>query len=116
AYHSHGDIVAAIQNTSQAAGNTSSTIFYLCRMAYYLLVCGKLCEVVQVAERAVLLGTLVGLSDAIVCWAYIFHAHVLREWNRLDEALDRILQGIRLIEQTETTASLYFIYTEMMRV
>src|SRR6266568_767312 len=39
AYHSCGDIVAAIQNTSQAAalaqaaGNTSSTIFYLCRMA-----------------------------------------------------------------------------------
>src|SRR2546421_6507029 len=123
AYHSRGDIVVAIQSTreaaalAQAAGNTSSTIFYLCRMAYYLLVCGKLCEVVQVTERAMLLGTtLVGLSDAMVCWAYIFHAVVLREWNRLDEALDRILQGIRLFEQTETTVSLYFMYTEMMRV
>jgi ATP/maltotriose-dependent transcriptional regulator MalT len=123
AYHSCGDIVAAIQSTQeaaalvQAAGNTTSTIFYLCRTAYYLLVHGKLREMLQVVESAALLGTTPGgLSDAMVCWAYIFHAIVLREWNRLDEALDRILQGVRLSEQTETIVSLYYGYTELMRV
>lgn len=123
AYHASGDIVSAIQSIreaaalAQAAGNTTSTIFYLCRTAYYLLVHGKLHEVEQVVEHAALLGTTpVGLSDPMVCWAYIFHAIVLREWNRLDEALDRILQGVRLCEQTETIVSLYYGYTELMCV
>jgi LuxR family maltose regulon positive regulatory protein len=123
AYHSYGDIVLSIESIresaalAQAAGNTPSTIFYLGRAAYSLLVHGKLREVVQITRRATLLGTTpVGLSDPMVCWAYIFHAVVLREWNRLDEALDRILQGVRLFEQTETIVSLYFMYTELMRV
>ena len=38
----------------------------------------------------------------MVCWASIFHADVLRQWNRLDEALDLALQGVQLSEQTET--------------
>jgi len=37
----------------------------------------------------------------MVCWAYIIHADVLREWNRLDEALFLALQGVHLSEQTE---------------
>ena len=52
----------------------------------------------------------------MVCWAYIYNAKVLRQWNRLDEALDRVLQAVRLSEQTETIVSLYLGYTEMMRV
>ena len=46
----------------------------------------------------------------------IFHADVLRQWNRLDEALDLVLQAIRLSEQTETIVALYLGYTELMRV
>ncbi len=123
AYHSLGDIVASIRCTreamtlAQAAGNSSSTIFYLYRTAYYLLICGKLHEVAQMSEQAARLGTTPdGLSDAMVCWAYIFHAHILREWNCLEEALDLILQSVRLCEQTETIVSLYFGYTELMLV
>jgi LuxR family maltose regulon positive regulatory protein len=47
AYYSSGDIVAAIQRIreatalAQAAGDTSSTIIYLCRTAYSLLLHGK---------------------------------------------------------------------------
>jgi LuxR family transcriptional regulator, maltose regulon positive regulatory protein len=52
----------------------------------------------------------------MVCWAFIFHASVLREWNRLDEALDLVLQAVRLSEQTETVVALYLGYTELMRV
>ena len=123
AYHSFGDIVAAIQSTkeatalAQAAGDTSSTILYMCRTAYSLLLHGKLHEVVQIAQQAALLGTTpAGLPHAMVCWAYIFHADALQQWNRLDEALDLALQGIRLSEQTETIVALYLGYTLLMRI
>src|SRR5260370_35290901 len=87
------------------------------RTAYSLLLHGKLHEAVQVTEQAALLGiTPVGLPHAMVCWASIFHADVLREWNRLDEALDLVLQAVRLSEQTETVVALYLGYTELMRV
>ena len=123
AYHSFGDIVAAIQSIreatalAQAAGDISSTILYTSRTAYSLFLQGKLHEVVQVAKHAALLGsTPVGLPHAMVCWAYIFHANVLRQWNRLDEALDLILQAVQLSEQTETIVALYLGYTVLMRV
>ena len=123
AYHSFGDIVAAIQHTreatalAQAAGDTSSTIIYMCRTAYSLLLHGKLHEAVQIARQAALLGTTpAGLPHAMLCWAYIFHADALHQWNRLDEALDLALQGVRLSEQTETIVALYLGYTILMRI
>ncbi len=123
ASHSFGDVVAAIQSAreatalAQAAGNTSSGILYLCRTAYCLLVHGKLHEAVQVAQQAALLGTTpVGLPHAMLCWAYIVQADVLREWNRLDEALELALQAVRLSEQTETIVALDVGYTVLMRV
>lgn len=122
ASHACGDIVASIQSTreatalAQAAGDISSTILYTSRMAYSLLVRGKLHEVVQVAEQAALLGkTPVGLPHAMVCWAYIHHANVLREWNRLEEALSLAFQAVRLSEQTETIVALHLGYTVLMR-
>jgi len=123
ASHAFGDIVAAIQSAreatalAQAAGDTSSGILYLCRTAYSLLVHGKLHEAVQVAQQAALLGTTpVGLPHAMLCWAYIFQADVLREWNRLDEALELALQAVRLSEQTETVMGLDVGYTVLMSV
>ena len=123
AYYSSGDIVTALQRSreatalAQAAGDTSSTIIYLCRTAYSLLLHGKLHEVAQVARQATLLGaTPAGLPHAMLCWAYIFHADALREWNRLDEALELALQGVRLSEQTETIVALYLGCTILMRI
>ena len=58
--------------------------------------------------------TPVGLPHAQVCWAYIIHADVLREWNRLDEALALALQGVQLSEQTETIVALYLAYSVLM--
>jgi LuxR family maltose regulon positive regulatory protein len=52
----------------------------------------------------------------MMCWAYIFHADTLRQWNRLDEALDLALQGVHLSEQTETIVALYLGYTVLMRI
>src|SRR6202048_4875142 len=116
-------MVAAIQSTkeatalAQAAGDTSSTIIYLCRTAYSLLLHGRLHEVVQLAQQAALLGTTpAGLPHAMVCWAYIFHADALRQWDRLDDALYLVLQGVRLSEQTETIVALYLGYTILMPI
>jgi LuxR family maltose regulon positive regulatory protein len=46
----------------------------------------------------------------------MYHADALREWNRLDEALELALQGVRLSEQTETLVALFFGYTVLMRI
>jgi LuxR family maltose regulon positive regulatory protein len=123
AYYSFGDIVAALQRAreatalAQTAGDTASTIRFLCRTAYCLLVHGKLHEVAQLAKLAAQLGsTPAGLPHAMLCWAYFFHADALREWNQLDKALELALQGVRLSEQTETIVALYLGYTLLMRI
>lgn len=123
AYHALGDIVPAIQSAreatalAQAVGNISPIVAYTCRTAYSLRLHGKLHEVVQIAQLAAIRGTTsVGLSHAMVIWAYIIHADVLREWNQLDEALELALRGVQLSEQTETIVALNLAYTVLMRV
>ena len=123
AHHSFGEIVAAIQSMKEAlalahsSGEISTPLVYLGRTAYSLIVAGKLHEAAQVAELAARLGTAPGgLMHAMLCWTSIFHAVVLWQWNRLDEALDLALQAVQLSEQTETIVSLYLGYTLLMRV
>jgi len=120
AYHALGDMVPAIQSAREATAHAQAVgtiLAYMCRTAYSLLLHGKLHEVVQIAQLVVTRGTtLVGLPHAMVCWAYIIHADVLREWNRLDEALFLALQGVQLSEQTEMIVALYFAYSVLMRV
>jgi LuxR family maltose regulon positive regulatory protein len=123
AYHALGDIVPAIKSAreattlAQAEGNISQIVAYTCRTAYSLQLHGKLHEVLQVAQLAAMRGTTsVGLPHAMVSWAYILYADVLREWNRLDEALDLALRGVQLSEQTETIVALYLAYAVLMRV
>lgn len=87
------------------------------RTAYSFIVAGKLREAARVGRQAALLGTTSGgLMHAMLCWTSIFHADVLRQWNRLDEALELALQAILLSEQTETIVSLYLGYTLLMRI
>lgn len=121
--HALGDIVPSIQSAreatahAQAIGNIPRIISHMCRTAYSLHLHGNLHEVVQIAQQAANRGTTsVGLPHAQVCWAYIIHADVLREWNRLDEALSLALQGVQLSEQTETIVALYLAYSVLMRV
>jgi LuxR family maltose regulon positive regulatory protein len=123
AHHAAGDIVAAIESTkeaallAQAAGDTASTIIYLGRTAYGLLVQGRLHEAVQFAQQARQLGTTTaGLPHAMLSRVSMYHADALREWNRLDEALELALQGVRLSEQTETLVALFYGYTILMRI
>ena len=123
AHHAAGDIVAAIESTkeaallAQAAGDTASTIIYLGRTAYGLLVQGRLHEAVQFAQQATVLGTTsAGLPHAMLSRVSMYHADALREWNRLDEALELALQGVRLSEHTETLVALFYGYTILMRI
>jgi LuxR family maltose regulon positive regulatory protein len=123
AYHALGDIVPAIQWAreatahAQALGSTPRIISHTCRTAYSLYLHGNLHEVVQVAQQAMIRGTTsAGLPHAQVCWAYIIQADVMREWNRLDEALSLALQGVQLSEQTETIVASYLAYSVLMRV
>ena len=120
AYHALGDIVPAIQSAHEATAHAQAVgtiLAYMCRTAYSLLLHGKLHEVVQIAQQVAMRGTTpVGLPHAMVCWAYIIHADVLREWNRLDEALFLALQGVQLSEQTEMIVALYLAYSVLMRV
>jgi ATP/maltotriose-dependent transcriptional regulator MalT/transcriptional regulator with XRE-family HTH domain len=120
AYHALGDIVPAIQSAREATAQAQAIgtiLAYMCRTAYSLRLHGKLHEVVQMAQLVARRGTTsVGLPHAMVCWAYIIHADVLREWNRLDEALFLALQGVQLSEQTEMIVAFYFAYSVLMRV
>jgi LuxR family maltose regulon positive regulatory protein len=120
AYHALGDIVPAIRSAREATAHAQavgSMLAYMCRTAYSLRLHGKLHEVVQIAQLVATRGTTsVGLPHAMVCWAYSIHADVLREWNRLDEALSLALQGVQLSEQTEMIVALYFAYSVLMRV
>jgi len=120
AYHALGDIVPAIQSAREATAHaqTIGTILvYMGRTAYSLRLHGKLHEVVQLAQLMATRGTTpVGLPHAQVCWAYIIHADVLRERNRLDEALFLALQGVQLSERTEIIVALYLAYSVLMRV
>jgi LuxR family maltose regulon positive regulatory protein len=82
-----------------------------------LLVHGRLHEAVQFVQQATLLGaTPAGLPHAMLCRVSLYHADALREWNRLDEALEVALQGVRLSEQTETLVALFVGYTVLMRI
>lgn len=86
-------------------------------VAPYPVIEGWLHEAAQVAQQAARLGTAPsGLRHAMLCWTSIFHADVLRQWNRLDEALDLALQAVQLSEQTETIVSLYLGYALLMRI
>jgi ATP/maltotriose-dependent transcriptional regulator MalT/transcriptional regulator with XRE-family HTH domain len=120
AYHALGDIVPAIRSAREATAQAQAIgtiLAYMCRTAYSLRLHGKLHEVVQMAQLVARRGTTsVGLPHAMVCWAYSIHADVLREWNRLDEALFLALQGVQLSEQTEMIVALYFAYSVLMRV
>jgi LuxR family transcriptional regulator, maltose regulon positive regulatory protein len=66
AYHSFGEIGAVIQNMTEAialaqtAGEISTPLIYMGRLAYSLIVGGKLGEAAQVAQQAALLGTAPG--------------------------------------------------------
>jgi len=109
-----------MQETSelmQTAGNIGAAINFMSMAAYFLHIQGKLHEAWLILQRAVELGMQPGtLPSALVDVAHAYQAEVLREWNRLDEALDFARQGIQLAGQAGYTQYVDEIYMVLVRI
>ena len=123
AYFADGETGAASQSAleaerlAQATGNVPVAIFSLSVAARCLIVAGHLHEAWRVLERAVrqaseLEGDLLPRMDQV----YTLQAELLREWNRLDEALALTTQAIQQAERLGTPATLVVVYAMLAHV
>jgi LuxR family transcriptional regulator, maltose regulon positive regulatory protein len=81
----------------QQTGNLADAVLNISLAATSLHLQAKLSAAWRTCERAIELVTPVNAPpSALVCFAYARQANLLREWNRLDEALDLILESINL--------------------
>ena len=123
AYFAAGEMGAASQSAleaerlAQAAGNVPGAIYYLSVAALWLMACGHLHEAWQLLERAVRQATeLAGVMSPGMDLTYALQAELLREWNRLDEALTLATQAIEWAERLGTPAALVVPYAVLARV
>ncbi len=96
-------------------------ITFVATAVRYLLGAGLLYEALQITQQAFFWGTKPDDRQVMpdVGWPTFFQADVLREWNHLDEALTLVLDAISLCKQTESIASLMYLfdgYTMLVRV
>ncbi len=101
-----GDASTAVQHAfamstlMQAADNVGAAVSFLCIAASLLHLQGQLHAAWQTYQEAIALGA--GPEQVpfvAVGLAYAYQADLLREWNRLDEALEFALRGLHLAEQ-----------------
>ena len=123
AAYSLGEMALAVRSVleasvlAQEAGNTSTAILCKSLAILSLMWEGKLHEAWQMSQEAVRLGEAPdGLLVTTLCWVYAFQADILREWNRLDEALQRIRQAIHLSEQSGAVTFIYAGYSILARI
>ncbi len=91
------------ERLTHAVGNVQGAILSLSMAALRLMACGRLHEVWQVLERAVRLANEPGgVMLPRIDLAYAYQAELLREWNRLDEALALVTEAIHWAEQLAT--------------
>jgi LuxR family maltose regulon positive regulatory protein len=89
----------------QAADNVGAAVSFLCIAASLLHLHGQLQAAWQMYQDAIALGTgPENVPFTAVGLAYAYQADLLREWNRLDEALDFALRGLHLAEQGDYTS------------
>ncbi len=89
----------------QAADNVGAAVSFLCIAASLLHLQGQLQAAWQMYQDAIALGTgPENVPFTAVGLAYAYQADLLREWNRLDEALDFALRGLHLAEQGDYTS------------
>jgi LuxR family maltose regulon positive regulatory protein len=101
-----GDIGTALHHAFQVSTmmqtveNTGAAISFLCIAASLLHLQGQLHAAWQTYQEAIALGRgPQNVPFAAVGLAYAYQADLLREWNRLDEALEFALRGLHLAEQ-----------------
>jgi LuxR family maltose regulon positive regulatory protein len=84
----------------QAVDNVGAAVSFLCIAASLLHLQGQLQAAWQTYQDAIALGTgPENVPFVAVGLAYAYQADLLREWNRLDEALEFALRGLHLAEQ-----------------
>jgi LuxR family maltose regulon positive regulatory protein len=101
-----GEISTALHYAFQASTmmqtveNVGAAISFLCIAASLLHLQGQLHAAWQTYQEAIALGRgPMNMPFAAVGLAYAYQADLLREWNRLDEALEFALRGLHLAEQ-----------------
>ncbi len=89
-----------VSTMMQTAENMGAAVSYLCVAASLLHLQGQLHAAWQTYQEAIVLGKgPQNMPFAAVGLAYAYQADLLREWNRLDEALEFALRGLHLAEQ-----------------
>ncbi|HEX6553028.1 MAG TPA: LuxR family transcriptional regulator, partial [Ktedonobacteraceae bacterium] len=89
-----------VSTMMQAVQNMGAAISFLCIAASLLHLQGQLHTAWRTYQEAVALGRgPMNVPFAAVGLAYAYQADLLREWNRLDEALEFALRGLHLAEQ-----------------
>src|SRR6266536_1825694 len=89
-----------VSTKMQATENMGAAISFLCIAAFLLHLQGQLHAAWQTYQEAIALGRgPMNVPFAAVGLAYAYQADLLREWNRLDEALEFAMRGLHLAEQ-----------------
>ncbi len=106
-----GEVSSGIQHAletsrlMQVVGNMQAAVCYHSIAAFLLHRQGRLQAGWQMYQEAIALGTeLENVPLTAVGLTYAYQADLLREWNRLDEALDFALRGLHLAEQWKYNA------------
>lgn len=109
------DAVAAIQSGLQAGslaqttGQTRLAITLQGITVMYMIGAGQLQEAQRLSQQAMALGTCMGEQvPSEMGYPALFQAEILREWNRLDDALSLAEEAISLHKQNVSIASLAF--------
>ncbi len=89
-----------VSTMMQATENVGAAISFLCIAASLLQLQGQLHAAWQTYQEAIALGRgPMNVPFVAVGLAYAYQADLLREWNRLDEALEFAMRGLHLAEQ-----------------
>lgn len=102
---------------AQEVGDIPGAICHRSIAAYYLLLRGRLQEAHNLLQQTYQLGSVPGnFSCSAIAWANMCHAEILREWNRLDEALALTSEGMPSEEQIELLILLSTGYMQSVRL
>jgi LuxR family maltose regulon positive regulatory protein len=120
---SEGDFERAMQRVQvawsrvKAEGDLVLESVYWYEAVWERTMAGKLHQAWQLSQQAIhVLHTLEEPQPTLLCWPYAFHARILHEWNRLEEAQSLAEQAIQLGEQAEMLAFLPFGYTILLQL
>jgi len=123
AYALQGELVAASQahkealRSSKAGGHTFSALISSLRLASDLRILGQLHQTAEICRQGVQLANESGLAQtARAGGLFAVWGDVLREWNDLDSALDKVKKSCELCEQQGHEGLCATAYAILLRV